>query len=123
MRDKNGEPIASPVSWVFSILAKQGYYPRPHDYISPQERAELDAAEEKSRLTAARKARFEAEYSAWEACLSETQRQSILAGHGHKFGPQHILLKNHFRTQILQKPDCVEAHYPTALSKGGDQDA
>jgi hypothetical protein len=60
MRDKSGKPVTSPVNWVFAILAKQGYYPRPQGYISPQEQVELDAVEEAKRLTIARKARLEA---------------------------------------------------------------
>jgi len=123
MRDKNGEPIASPASWVFAILAKQGYYPRPHGYVSPLEQAALDATEEKTRLTEARQAHFEAEYCAWESGLSETERQTILTEHGHQFEPQHITLKKYFRAQILQKTDRAEANYPTAHSKGGGQDA
>jgi len=122
MHDKKGEPVADPVSWVFSILARQGYYPRPQDYISPQERAQRDEAEEKNRLAAARQANFEAEYALWEVGLSETERQAILTEHGHKFGPQHIPLKNHFRALVWKKTEGLNANTPAVFSEGG-QDA
>jgi hypothetical protein len=118
MRDKKGEPIANPLSWVFSILAKQGYYPRPQDYVSPQEQAAQDAAEEITKLAAARQAFFEAKYAAWESGLSETERQAILTEHGYKFGPQHIPLKKYFRARFQQNNEDATAHDPAALSEG-----
>lgn len=121
MRDKNGDPIASPVNWVFVTLAKQGYYPRPKGYVSPQEQAERDAAEEANTLAAARTARFEAEYAAWEAGLSEAERQAILTEYGHKFGPQHISLKKHFRAAVWKKTEDCNADNPSAISEEGDQ--
>jgi hypothetical protein len=121
MYDKNGEPVADPLNWTFSILAKQGYYHRPKDYVSPQEQAELDAAEGKNKLTAARTAHFEAAYSEWETGLSEVDRQTILTQHGHKFGPQHILLKNHFRATVWSKTEKNDAKKPTASNAGGGQ--
>jgi len=57
MRDKNGEPVTHPLNWVFSSLARTGYYRRPQDYISPQEQAEIDAAEENEHRKKARDAR------------------------------------------------------------------
>ena len=53
MRDKSGAPVASPVDWIFTSLSKNGYYRRPAGYVSPQEQAELDAAEEAKRITGA----------------------------------------------------------------------
>ncbi len=46
MLDRNGELIKSPVNWVFRILAKQGYYPRPKNYVSPEEQVEKDSKAE-----------------------------------------------------------------------------
>ena len=50
MKDAKGEPVGNPVNWVFSILARQGYYPRPPGYVSPEEKMEQDAAMEAERL-------------------------------------------------------------------------
>jgi len=123
MHDKTGAPIADPVSWVFSILARQGYYPRPKGYVSPQEQAELDAAEEKQKLVAAWTARIEAEFTAWEAGLSESERKAILTERGHRFGPQHIALKEHFRAVIRQKTAGCDTDHQSVFGEGGDQDA
>jgi len=65
MRSAKGESVTSPVSWVFKILATQGYYPRPENYISPKEQADLDAAEEIKTLTAAYETRRQTEADAW----------------------------------------------------------
>ncbi len=42
MKDAKGNAVAAPLNWVFSILATQGYYPRPSGYVSPVEQAERD---------------------------------------------------------------------------------
>ena len=122
MRDKNGEPVANPANWTFSILARQGYYRRPPGYVSPLEQAALDASEEKQKLAAARQAHFEAEYAAWEAGLSETERQAILTERGRQYLPAHITLKEYFRTTVSQKAEHPAVKNPGVLSAGGGQD-
>jgi hypothetical protein len=77
MKDAKGEPVGNPVNWVFSILARQGYYPRPPGYVSPEEKMEQDAAIEAERLQKARQARFLSEYALWLAGLSSEERESI----------------------------------------------
>jgi hypothetical protein len=77
MKDAKGEPVGNPVNWVFSILAKQGYYPRPQGYVSPEEKMEQDAAIEAERLKKARQARFVSEYALWLAGLSPEEREGI----------------------------------------------
>ena len=76
-KDAKGEPVGNPVNWVFSILARQGYYPRPPGYVSPEEKMEQDAAIEAERLMKARQARFLSEYTLWLAGLSLEERESI----------------------------------------------
>lgn len=78
MKDKDGQAVALPTNWVFQILAKQGYYPRPVGYVSPQELAELDASEERRRISAAQEERLKAEYDAWIVELSPDERSLIL---------------------------------------------
>ncbi len=77
MKDAKGEPVGNPVNWVFSILARQGYYPRPPGYVSPEEKMEQDAAIEAERLQKVRQARFLSEYALWIAGLSLEERESI----------------------------------------------
>jgi len=104
MRNKNGEPVASPVDWVFSILAKQGYYRRPEGYVSPEEQAAYDAAKEAEQIAAAHTALFTAECSAWIVALSEEKRQSILSERKGQFPmPPEVLLTQHFRSTIWPK--------------------
>jgi hypothetical protein len=110
MRDKSNTPIANPVSWVFKILATQGYYPRPEGYISPQEQAEQDAAEEAKRMQAASETRQTAVCDAWIAGLSPEERASILEpkNNGVRI-PESIALRLHFRTAIWPKMQNGEA--------------
>ena len=77
MRDKNGEPVSHPLNWVFSSLARTGYYRRPQGYISPQEQAEIDATEEEERLKKAREARKKSAFEAWCAGLSPQEKMPL----------------------------------------------
>jgi hypothetical protein len=77
MKDAKGEPVGNPVNWVFSILARQGYYPRPPGYVSPEEKMEQDAAIEAERLQKARQARLKADFAFWVEGLSPEDRESI----------------------------------------------
>ena len=54
MLDKAGQPVADPCSWVFTALARTGYYRRPKGYISPEEQAAKDAEAEAKAVVAAR---------------------------------------------------------------------
>ena len=104
MQDKDGQAVQHPTNWVFQILAKQGYYPRPVGYVSPQEQAELDAAEERKRLVAAQEERLKAECDAWIAGLSPDERVAILGvQNGSIRIPGDVVLRNHFRTEIWPK--------------------
>lgn len=101
MRDKSGNPVSSPVSWVFKILAHQGYYPRPEGYRSPQEQAELDAAEEKKCFVSAQQERLKAECEVWIAGLTLDERNAILGLQSGSIRiPDDVLLRNHFRAEI-----------------------
>ena len=109
MYDSTGKPVANPVNWVFTILARQGYYPRPEGYVSPQEQAELDAAKETERLTAAYEARQTAEADAWIARLPPDERNAILGPqNGVVRMPEDVILRRHFRAEV----------WPTLRSEG-----
>ena len=101
MRDKSGNPVTSPLSWVFKILATQGYYPRPEGYRSPQEQAELDDAEELKRQSIAYEARQAAEAEAWIIRLNPEERSAILGPPGSTVRiPDEVVLRRHFRSEI-----------------------
>ena len=101
MKDKDGQSVQHPTNWVFQILAKQGYYPRPTGYVSPQEQAELDAAEDRKRLAAAQEERRKAECEAWIAGLSPDERSAIVGTQNSPVRiPDDVLLRNHFRAEI-----------------------
>ena len=104
-KDAQGNPIARPSHWVFQTLARQGYYPRPDGYVSPQEQAERDATEEQRRLAEAQEARFKASCETWAAQLLPQERRHILgdsAPGGYKSSIFHegVVLRNHFRKEI-----------------------
>ena len=101
MQDKDGKAVSLPANWVFSILSKQGYYPRPVGYVSPQEQAERDAAEERKRFATAQEERLKVECDAWIAGLSEDERRAIVGDDSDKCRmPDGVALRNHFRTQV-----------------------
>ena len=105
MRDKTVTPITSPNQWVFYILARQGYYPRPSGYISPQEQAERDAEAEANALKQAQEKRLMAECALWIASLTTQERKAILpAQNGCALPmPEEVALRNYFRTNIWAK--------------------
>lgn len=101
MQDKDGKPVGLPANWVFFILAKQGYYPRPSGYVSPQEQAELDAAEERKRFMAAQEERQKTECDAWVARLSTDEQSAILGEKNNGIRiPDNVALRNHFRAEV-----------------------
>jgi hypothetical protein len=108
MRDKEGQPVTSPTNWIFSSLAKNGYYRRPEGYISPEEQAELDIAEENKRLKAAHEKRQQAELDAWLAELSPPERESVLALNKSRM-PENVFLRIHFRNVILPHKSAEKA--------------
>lgn len=106
MRDKNGAIIQSPVKWVFKILATQGYYPRPAQYISPQEQAEQDAQLEALARSKAQENRFASEFTLWAANLSQSEKQALVQPQNGRslHMPEDVTLRNYFRAQVWQKP-------------------
>lgn len=101
MRTKTGDPVASPVNWVFSSLSKNGSYRRPTGYVSPQEQTELDAAEEARRIAAARKARKNAEFDAWLVELLPEEHTAITASPNGKLPmPEDTALRLHFKSHV-----------------------
>ena len=105
MLDKEGREIEQPVNWVFTILAKQAYYPRPSGFVSAQEQAELDAAEEIKRLKIAREKRWALEYAAWKKALSAEERAAIVSPPGSRVRlPEDIALRQYFRANVWPRP-------------------
>ena len=72
--------------------------------ISPQEQAELDAAEERKRVIAAKEQRLKAECDAWIAALSLDERCAILGERANGIRmPDDVALRNYFRAEIWPK--------------------
>ena len=90
MMDKAGQPVADPCAWVFRSLASQGYYRRPAGYVSPEEQAERDAAEEAKNLAKTREIARQGRFRAWLQGLSAEQRKKVLEG---RIGPEEAWLK------------------------------
>ena len=90
MLDKANQPVADPCAWVFRSLASQGYYRRPTGYVSPEEQAERDAAEEAKALAKTREIAKQGRFRAWLQGLSVEQREKVLEG---RIGPEEAWLK------------------------------
>lgn len=90
MLDKAGQPVADPCAWVFRSLASQGYYRRPAGYVSPEEQAERDAAEEAKALSKTHEIARQGRFRVWLQGLSVEQRKKVLEG---RIGPEEAWLK------------------------------
>jgi hypothetical protein len=96
-----GQPVDKPLGYVFGSLAKTGYYRRPQNFVSAEEQAEIDAAEEAKRLREVRKRREEAEFEAWRAGLTPEEVENALRGKPGRPGQgEEAWLKNIWRTQV-----------------------
>lgn len=101
MCDKSGEPMSSPVNWVFSCLAKTGYYRRPKGFVSAEERAELDAALESEQMKKAHEARKKAAFETWLLQLSPSERGAIVMPSNSPVRmPEDTALRLHFSSRI-----------------------
>lgn len=94
LNDARGNPVADPRSYIFHAIAKTGYYRRPPGYVSAQEQAELDAAEEARRVAKARAEREDAEFHAWRTGLDPETVQTLLEG---RRGPEEVWLRAKWR--------------------------
>jgi len=91
MKDKDGQPVADPCSWVFRSLARTGYYRRPKGYVSPEQQAAQDAEEEARAVIAARQKAEQAQFEAWRDGLSPDEMANAMRG--HPGGPKDAWLK------------------------------
>lgn len=118
MRDKNGEPVANPLNWVFSSLARTGYYRRPQGYISLQEQAEIDAAKEYERLKKAREIHKKSAFEAWRSGLSPEEKNAIAEPENRAFPmPEDTALRQHFFHKVW--PDILKQGSPSTAEKQG----
>ncbi len=106
MRDKDGKAIQSPLNWVFRILAKQGYYPRPKGYVSPKEQAKLDETLELERVRLAYEETRQASFDDWHSKLSEPEKQKLFEENTtYRHANPRIILKDYFFANIYQPDD------------------
>lgn len=113
MRDKEGQAVADPCSYVFLSLARNGCYRKPANYVDPLEVAEQEAITEAKRRQQASEERAQAEMQAkfaegFEQWLAgtrseETQRIVAAAGNGSLRIPADVVLRNHYRTHVAGK--------------------
>lgn len=78
MRDKRGEMVANPCSFVFTSLIGQGHYRKPEGYVSLEEVAERERIAEAERLRKVRRERLNAEFEAWRLGLNKEDLIRIL---------------------------------------------
>jgi len=105
MLDKDGQPVTDPCSWVFTALARTGYYRRPKAYVSPEEQAAKDTEAEAKAVVAARQAAEQAQFEAWREGLLPDELTDALRG--HPGGPKDAWLKKIWRDR--RKSDTVSS--------------
>ena len=116
MKDKEGQPVDDPCSYVFRSLARNGCYRRPANYVDPLEAAEREAITEVKRRQQASEERARAEMQAkfaegFEQWLSETKPEEIqrimTAADSRSLRiPDDVALRNHYRTHVAgQQPE------------------
>jgi len=91
MTDKDGNPVADPCSWVFTALARTGYYRRPVGYVSPEEQAARDAEQDARAVTAARKQAETVRFETWRDGLSPDALAEAMVG--YPGGPRDAWLR------------------------------
>lgn len=116
MKTAEGYIIKSPTDWVFSILSNQGYYPRPKNYLSPEEQqeqeneAKLKALQEteqreKEAKEEALKAQKQQKLQSWLNKLSEENKtlyvQEIQHAYGGKYYPPDDVLLNQYFEELV----------------------
>ena len=102
MTTHKGESVTAPLQWVFKILATQGYYPRPQNYISPAEQADRDREQTLYREKEAREALFLAESESWAAGLTPDERKAVLGAENgqRRVMPESVRLRAYFKENI-----------------------
>ncbi len=116
MLDSKGNPVASPLKWVFISLSRNGSYRKPTDYVSPEEQYEKDKIEEAAQLKAAQEQRMEVDFEVWRSKLAPEEINTILGGKGRFIGvhAQQAFLKNHYKTQIWPDKIAAERDEPSS---------
>ena len=95
MRDKDGNTVLDPCSWVFRSLARTGYYRRPKGYVSAEEQAARDAEEEARAVATARQKAEQAAFEAWRDGLAPETLAAAMRG--FPGGPRDAWLKAYWR--------------------------
>ncbi len=112
MRDKSSNPVDSPLNWVYSSLAKHGYYRRPKNYISPAEQAELDQKAVVEQEQQAIETRKEAQVKVWLTNLTPSEKENVLELTGGAYCgiPGNNRLRNYFWENVWPtiRPDLKE---------------
>jgi hypothetical protein len=99
LKDKDGVVVGNPCAFVFTALAKTGYYRRPKGFVAAEELAAQEAEEQLAAVLKARERTAAARFEAWKAGLTPTERAALLA---NRMGPEEQWLKNHYLR--LNKP-------------------
>ena len=95
MRDKDGNAVLDPCSWVFRSLARTGYYRRPKGYVSAEEQAARDAEEEARAVATARQKAEQAAFETWRDGLAPEALAAAMRG--FPGGPRDAWLKAYWR--------------------------
>jgi len=108
LHDWKGDLVRNPRGYVFDKLAREGSYPLPQGYASPQEEAEREATKQATAYKAALEERFNAEFELWQLSLTSDELEKIpMPPSGTSSNPARaVFLKRHF----------LECEWPKILS-------
>jgi hypothetical protein len=113
MRDKEGQAVANPCSYVFMSLARNGCYRRPAGYVDPAEIAECEAIADAKRMQqvseesaqAQMQAKLAEGFDQWLAGTTpeEIQRIVVAASGDSLRMPVDVALRNYYRVHVVGK--------------------
>ena len=78
--DAKGKAVEDPLGYVFSSLARTGYFAKPKGFVTPEEVAAKDAHERAEAKKAAVEIQEQADFDVWLTGLTESEKDALLAG-------------------------------------------
>ncbi len=110
LKGAKGESVQNPCGYVYAALMRDGSFPKPAGWVSPEEQARQEAEARLQALQEARRLQEEAAkeqerqeretaFHAWKASLTPEERQEALK---NRIGPEDAWLKRIWRERTEQ---------------------
>lgn len=108
LKDKHGQEVSSPCAYIFNALAKNGYYRKPANYLSPLEQAakdmEMQLKTEKEAKLKIKNIEFEKTFEKWKKNLTESELEKLRQKQPGKKDLNNNYLKSCFKTHLSSAP-------------------